>query len=297
MGKRAMPDKSNPSSKKRKGGAKYGKQASRVAIESGDVGVFVTCDMGREGKCLSEAVDIFSQAIEGTENKEEEDEDTDDEDIEAQIRRELEGLQPSKGKNRQFQPMQMDMPCGKSPIYSKMLRLCARSQRCSSILILIVTFMRLDPSIDPVQLVHRLCSEAHAHPETKKSRWIKRMHPVTSIRKTLSVDLTAFAKEILKPHFHSGGPPKTYAIRPTVRGNSKLNRDIIIKTVADAVGPEHPVNLKNYDLMILVDVAQNVIGMSVVQGDYDKLKRFNLAEIYDPSPKAEPAGTATESKA
>jgi tRNA acetyltransferase TAN1 len=41
-----------------------------------------------------------------------------------------------------------------------------------------------------------------------------------------------------------------------VRGNSKLNRDIIIKTVADAVGPEHPVNLKNYDLMILVDVAQ-----------------------------------------
>lgn len=73
--------------------------------------------------------------------------------------------------------------------------------------------MRLDPSIDPVQLVHRLCSEAHAHPETKKSRWIKRMHPVTSIRKTLSVDLTAFAKEILKPHFHSGGPPKTVSFK------------------------------------------------------------------------------------
>lgn len=69
--------------------------------------------------------------------------------------------------------------------------------------------MRLDPSIDPVQLVHRLCTEAHANPESKKSRWIKRMHPVTSIRKTLSVDLEAFAKEILKPHFHSGGPPKT----------------------------------------------------------------------------------------
>lgn len=37
--------------------------------------------------------------------------------------------------------------------------------------------------------------------------------------------------------------------------------------------------------------------MSVVQGDYDKLKRFNLAEIYDPSPNEEPAATATESKA
>jgi hypothetical protein len=34
------------------------------------------------------------------------------------------------------------------------------------------------------------------------------MTPVTEVRKTLSVDLEAFAREILKPHFHSGGPPK-----------------------------------------------------------------------------------------
>jgi tRNA acetyltransferase TAN1 len=54
-----------------------------------------------------------------------------------------------------------------------------------------------------------------------------------------------------------------YAIRPTVRGNSKLSRDVVIKTVADVVGPEHPVNLKNYDYMILVDVAQ--VGFSIQQ--------------------------------
>lgn len=35
---------------------------------------------------------------------------------------------------------------------------------------------------------------------------------------------------------------------------------------------------------------QNIIGMSVVGGDYDRLKRFNLAEIYDPGPKTEPKG-------
>lgn len=71
-----------------------------------------------------------------------------------------------------------------------------------------VIFVRLDKSIDPVELVHRLCAEAQANPETKKSRYVKRMTPVTEIRKTLSVDLEAFAREILKPHFHSGGPPK-----------------------------------------------------------------------------------------
>jgi tRNA acetyltransferase TAN1 len=76
-----------------------------------------------------------------------------------------------------------------------------------------VTFVRLDPSIEPVQLVHRLCSEAYADPNTKKSRYVQRMHPVTAIRKTLSVDLEAFAREILKPHFHSGGPPKTVSAR------------------------------------------------------------------------------------
>lgn len=31
------------------------------AIESGDSGVLVTCDMGREGKCIAESVDLFSQ--------------------------------------------------------------------------------------------------------------------------------------------------------------------------------------------------------------------------------------------
>lgn len=71
-----------------------------------------------------------------------------------------------------------------------------------------VTFIRLEKSIDPVQLVHKICADAHAHPERKRGRWIQRMTPITTIRKTLSVDLEAFAKEILKPHFHSGVPPK-----------------------------------------------------------------------------------------
>ena len=70
-------------------------------------------------------------------------------------------------------------------------------------------FVRLDKSIDPVELVHRLCAEAQANPDLKKSRYVKRLTPVTEVRKTLSVDVEAFARQILKPVFHSGGPPKT----------------------------------------------------------------------------------------
>ncbi|KAG2017035.1 hypothetical protein GB937_005939 [Aspergillus fischeri] len=287
--KRAMPDNtSDQSSKRRKGGGKWQKQQSNKAIvESGDWGVFVTCDMGREGKCIAEALDLFSQvsinqdqfvflhymtlpnlmhgiyqSVESASSNtggEDSGSDEDEGDIEAQIKKEIEGLKPGSAKPRQFQAIRMEMPC--------------------------VTFIRFDKSIDPEKLVHDVCLDAHANPEKKRCRWVQRMTPVRSIRKTLSVDLEAFAKEILKPHFHSGGPPKKYAIRPTIRGNNKFNRDSVIKTIADVVGPEHPVDLKNYDLIILVHLIQNVVGISVAGSDYDKLKRYNLAELYTPTPK------------
>lgn len=71
-----------------------------------------------------------------------------------------------------------------------------------------MAFIKFDKYIDPVQMVHKLCLEAQAHPEKKRGRYIQRMTPMAMMKKTLSVDLEAFAKEILEPHFHSGGPPK-----------------------------------------------------------------------------------------
>jgi len=65
-----------------------------------------------------------------------------------------------------------------------------------------------------VELVHRLCTEAQDNPQTKRSRYIKRMTPVVSIRKTLSVELEPFIKEMLRPHFHSGGGPKKVGHHP-----------------------------------------------------------------------------------
>ena len=72
----------------------------------------------------------------------------------------------------------------------------------------LVIFVRFDKSINPEKLVHRICLDSHASPEQKRSRYIQRLTPARSIRKTLSVDLLEFAKEMLKAEFHSGGPPK-----------------------------------------------------------------------------------------
>jgi tRNA acetyltransferase TAN1 len=109
------------------------------------------------------------------------DPDSDEDDIETQIQKEIEGLNPSTKKSSLFQTVKFDLPC--------------------------LSFVRFDKSIDPEQLVHRICLDAHANPDKKRSRYIQRLTPARSIRKTLSVDLEEFAREILKPHFHSGGPP------------------------------------------------------------------------------------------
>ena len=87
-----------------------------------------------------------------------------------------------------------------------------------------------------------------------------------------------------------------------------MKRDDLIKRVADLVGKPHTVDLKRYDRLILVDVyrvstgaiqlvaviqasrrnltcvVQNIMGMSIVGSDYEDLKRYNIAEIYEPTP-------------
>ena len=64
-----------------------------------------------------------------------------------------------------------------------------------------------------------------------------------------------------------------------------MKRDDVIKHIAQIVGSEHSVDLKHYEYLILVDIYRNMLGMSVVGSDYEDLKRFNLAEIYDPTPQ------------
>lgn len=96
-----------------------------------------------------------------------------------------------------------------------------------------------------------------------------------------------------------------------------MKRDAIIKTLAGLVGQPHRVDLKNYDLLITVEIykvgfasatashrrrmlphvemlhcdadyqTQNICGVSVVDHRFEELKRYNISEIFDPTPKEE----------
>ncbi|KAL2163690.1 hypothetical protein VTH06DRAFT_5748 [Thermothelomyces fergusii] len=75
--------------------------------------------------------------------------------------------------------------------------------------------------------------------------------------------------------------PFTFAIRPTIRNHSNLKRDVVINTIAGLINDDlHKVNLTSPDKVILVDIYQTICGMSVVDGDWDALRRYNLTELY-----------------
>ncbi|KAK5223431.1 hypothetical protein LTR47_010163 [Exophiala xenobiotica] len=263
------------------------KTISVSGIHSGDVGIFVTCDKGQEKRCLQEMSNILGdyigQDIQPSEEAAQQDQGEakgGDIDIEADILAELDSLRPNPSSNAPSQKLSfvtLDIPC--------------------------VSFIRFPSSSetktapDPVDIVRKICNSASQRDYTgPRSRYVKRLTPVSLVRKVLASGLESLCDEVLPAHFkvQSDDPNAAidqpavqvckFAIRPTIRNNNKLDRDQVIKVVADKVtalgNGKHTVDLKGYDKLILVDVYRNIVGMSVVGNEFESLKRFNLAEIH-----------------
>ncbi|KAL8931720.1 MAG: hypothetical protein Q9211_006773 [Gyalolechia sp. 1 TL-2023] len=241
------------------------KNLSVPTINPGDAGIWATCDMHKEGLCTVELKNFFNQyadliygdAITHGTTVQEQNLDVGD-DIEAEINKEVQGMQSSK-QEALFVPVKIDVQC--------------------------VLFFKTREPVEPVSFVQRICETASDDKATKRTRFVKRLTPMTRMGKATEKGLEEIAKAVLGPVFHGGGTSALkFAIRPTIRNHHTMKRDDIIKQVAEKVGKPHTVDLKHYDRLILVDVYRNILGMSVVGGDFEKLKRYNLAEIYEPMP-------------
>ncbi|KAL8858383.1 MAG: hypothetical protein Q9178_005064 [Gyalolechia marmorata] len=210
--------------------------SSAPSINPGDAGIWATCDMHKEGLCAVELRDLFNEYagliygdVTAGHAPVMDDTQPGSDDIEAEIDKEVQGIQISK-QEALFVPVKIDVQC------------------------------------------------------VKKTRHVKRLTPMARMGKATEKSLEEVAKAVLAPVFHQDGvPAQKFAIRTTIRNNHTMKRDDIIKRVADLVGQPHMVDLKGYDRMILVDVYRNILGMSIVGSDFEGLKRFNIAEIYEPS--------------
>ncbi|KAI7088475.1 hypothetical protein KC356_g3266 [Hortaea werneckii] len=235
------------------------------AIQPGDSGIWATCNKGREGKCVAELRDLFTEYAEdmyGTAvaggTPEDHDETDEPADIESEIQAEVAGIRKPTTV-RLFTPVRVDVQC--------------------------VVFFRTVAPVEPVSFVQRICEDAVNKKLRRRTKAVKRLSPMSLMGRASAEGLESVAKQVLAPHFHKQPfESRKFAIRPTLRNHSILSRDSIIKQVASIVGPGHVVDLKNYELLIVVEVYQNICGVSVVNNDFEKLKRFNIAEIVDPTP-------------
>ncbi|TAQ87357.1 hypothetical protein B7494_g4318 [Chlorociboria aeruginascens] len=203
---------------------------------------------------------------------EREDEDLSIDDIESSIQNEV-ALLGKKDTIKLFTPVFLNIQC--------------------------VLFFKTEPSIDPVDFVHRICEEIVLKPGVRRMRYVNRLTPVTMIAKASEKGLEEVGKKVLGEYFQLAGEASqqveekgnldrtrySYAIRPSIRNHTTLKRDAVIKQVASLVGEEHKVDLANPDKVIIVEIYQTVCGMSVVGNDWETLKRFNLAGLYQISGK------------
>ncbi|EPE26992.1 hypothetical protein GLAREA_02906 [Glarea lozoyensis ATCC 20868] len=250
-------------------------------IAPGDAGIWATCARRMEGRATTELKALLYQYAEKFYGLTEEggDEEDEDLDIEAAIKKETAALTEDKQSTRLFSAVRIDIEC--------------------------VMFFRVQPSIDPVDLCHRIALDISSNPDKKLTRYVNRISPMTLMGKANEKGLEEVTTAVLKPYFQLNGqeeyteseqevknserPSYTYSIRPTIRNHNTLKRDVVIEKIASSIGDMHKVNLTKPDKVIIVEIYQTVCGMSVVDGDWEDLKRYNLAELYTAPSKKLPA--------
>ncbi|KAK3301492.1 uncharacterized protein B0H64DRAFT_39912 [Chaetomium fimeti] len=280
--------------------------AQDAHLQPGDTGVWVTCARHQEAKAAREIGVLFSEyaeklydikSVHGAKPDPDGEDDGAGDDIEAAIKREVAALTAKPATTSD----------GTSPEESNRMTPLKMNVDC-------LLYVKTQPPVDPVAFVRRICEDARRCGELSglmRCRYVNRLTPISVMGKASENGLVEVAREVKStaegelasdgddnrdaaeadskvPGFEETEPEKkpfTFAIRPTIRNHSNLKRDVVINTVAGLINDDrHKVNLTSPDKVILIDIyqvsAESVCGMSVVDGDWDELKRYNLTELY-----------------
>lgn len=248
--------------------------AQQKHIGTGVRGCFVTCVRTKERYCKEQVLSVFKNyamemypELKKGEYEENDDEDDDDKvelfkDADDEIAKELASLKPNKKKD--FMSI-IDLDC-----------------EC-------VFFVKFKKPIDPERFVISICEDTRDG-KVPLARFAQRLTPI-SCTETGTLEGLKKLVSVLEPHFHSEENKSKnikFAIKPILRNFNGLKRDQVIQTVAAMVTKDgaidHPVDLKNYDKLVLVEAFQTTIGISVVD-KYDSLHRLNLERLHEDANK------------
>ncbi|KAJ2892159.1 thump domain containing protein [Zalerion maritima] len=259
----------------------------RGFVEDGDVGIWVTCARGQEGKAAREVTTLFDDYVQrlygikppGDENEDEEE----NGDIAASIEKELSSIKTEKkSPTRPFTIIRVNLDC--------------------------VLFARTSEPIEPVTFCREICRSIQKTSGDNRrwmSRYLNRLTPVIHTARATPEGVVEVGRKVLPQWFMMMNPPPeedasitkaaeetgsssdySFAIRPSFRNHNTLKRIDLIQQIASLInGQKHKVDLSSPDKVILVDVYEAFICMSVVDGDWEQLRRYNLGELFRESKK------------
>lgn len=142
---------------------------------------------------------------------------------------------------------------------------------------------------NPVELGVKIVRNI-AETKISKSKFILRFLPIEKICRANIPDITDAAGLLFDKYFIK--EPKTYSIIFYRRYNNSINRDEVIKVLADLItlkNNKNKVDLKTGQVCVLVEVMKGLCCLSVLP-DYFLLKKYNLVELCS----EETEGKATE---
>lgn len=275
MGEKRANNASNGNKNKR---AKY--KLSNGMLDPGTSGIYASCIRRKERFAAQELKLLFEEKLEeyySEELKEMSKEEGDDESvgekeelsIEDQIKQELLEIKKPKttgnnGKSKKEILQFIDIGC-----------------EC-------MLFCKTRKPIEPEKFIRRIIDDlSDPNVLEKRTRYIQKLTPITNSCNATMEQFIKLLDEVLKPHFFSDEVKKdyTFSVELSRRNFNTIERDDIIDQVVKQVTADpkhnHTVNLKQYDKLIIVECFKSNMGVSVVDGDYKKCKKYNIQQIFE----------------
>lgn len=261
-------------------------------LDPGTSGIYATCSRRKERQAAQELGLLFEeklQEIYGDQLKELEKANNEDGDevkedvveeelsIEDQIKQELSEMKASTN------------PVSKDDKKKELLHFIDLNCEC-------VVFCKTRKPIIPEEFVQNIMDELlDPNNMVKRTRYVQKLTPITNSCSATMEQILKLAEKTIAPHFHSEETEKEgfkFAIEVTRRNFNTIPKMDIINNLVSFVCEngkyKHKVDLKNYDKLILVECFKNNVGISVVNGEYNKsYKKYNVQQIYEAKLKKE----------
>jgi tRNA acetyltransferase TAN1 len=137
------------------------------------------------------------------------------------------------------------------------------------------------PRIDPLQVLRALFADVSRTSEAR-SRHLVRVLPLQRTCFAGAEEITACLAPLLAERLGIAAPPCTFMVELRRRNNNTFDKEGMVTRIAGMVAPVHKVDLKDPQVVILIEVNQSLAGLCLIDGgDYRRLDEFNLRRFQD----------------